>query len=198
MFTVLYLEDLLQDKYILNCWTQLGTFTSVKATFYWPFQNLPVGHHYLVLTASPLMLMGGFALLTYTRVPNFSSTRAAIQQVLPYQTCVPGKSSSLPGGKEILDCGPFRTGLTRTLQSYPQCFTVGMCVFPGDGCFFFKITVWLVFLTGTQGPPDGNSATELGGGVVQLVKFPGASAVSIRNHLPGRIWGSQNRWAGLS
>lgn len=50
-----------------------------------------------------------------------------------------------------------------------------------------------MFLTGTQGPTDGNSSTELGGGVVQLVKFPGASAVSIRNHLPGRIWGSQNR-----
>lgn len=47
-----------------------------------------------------------------------------------------------------------------------------------------------MFLTGTQGSTDRNSSTELSGGVVQLVKFPGASAVSIRMRIPGRIWGS--------
>lgn len=55
----------------------------------------------------------------------------------------------------------------------------------------------IMFPTGTQGFTDRNSSAELGGGVVQLVKFPGASAVSIRNHLPGRIWRSQNRRTGL-
>lgn len=74
------------------------------------------------------------------------------------------------------------------LQS--QCVSVTMA---GFCLFVFNNAMWLVFLTGTQGSTDGNSATELGGGVVQLVKFPGASAVSIRKHLPGRIWGSQNR-----
>lgn len=60
--------------------------------------------------------------------------------------------------------------------------------------FWVMMAVFSIMLsTGTQGFTDRNSSTELGGGVVQLVKFPGASAVSIRNHLPGRIWRSQNR-----
>lgn len=63
-------------------------------------------------------------------------------------------------------------------------------------CVFGNVTrlmcVCLLCPTGTQGPTDRNSSPELGGGVVQLVKFPGASAVSIRKHLPGRIRRPQN------
>lgn len=72
----------------------------------------------------------------------------------------------------------------------PQCITANV--------FWVVMAVFSIMLsTGTQGFTDRNSSTELGGGVVQLVKFPGASAVSIRNHLPGRIWRSQDRWTGL-
>lgn len=46
--------------------------------------------------------------------------------------------------------------------------------------FWVVMAVFSIMLsTGAQGFTDRNSSTELGGGVVQLVKFPGASAVSI-------------------
>lgn len=54
-----------------------------------------------------------------------------------------------------------------------------------------------MFLTGAQSSADRNPSAEFSGGVVQPLKFPGATPVSIRKHLPGRIWGPQNRRTGL-
>lgn len=67
-----------------------------------------------VLTGNPFLLIGGLVLLTYSRVPHFRPTSAAIQQVFSYQVGITGESCCLRGRKEILGCGSLRTGLRKT------------------------------------------------------------------------------------
>ena len=55
----------------------------------------------------------------------------------------------------------------------------------------------VMVLTGTKGSADRNPSAELGGGAVQFVEFPGATAVSLRKHLHGRVRKPQNRRAGV-